>query len=222
MSLGNDHTATIMPSGSDGVADAGPIGEVDGRTMRRHRNRDAVIRALIELIREGDLDPTVAKIAERAQVSHRSIFRYFEDLADLARTALETEMLESLPEAMVSDVGRGTLDERIGRMVDVRLHVLAKTDHLLRVARAKALVIPELDEGITMLAELQRDQIRQHFATELAAIRTAGRNADAIAVSVAVALSYDAWDQMHRFDGLSLPEIRDVWTTSIRALLRAD
>ena len=67
----------------------------DGRRLRRARNRAAVIDSLLELIRMGETDPTVSKIAERAGVSHRSVFRYFDDMDDLARTAIDQELREA-------------------------------------------------------------------------------------------------------------------------------
>ncbi len=72
-------------------------GAVDGRTMRRTRNRSAVITALLDMIREGDLHPGAAEIAERAGVSHRSIFRYFDDLDDLVRTAIDQAFVDAAP-----------------------------------------------------------------------------------------------------------------------------
>ena len=67
-------------------------GSTDGRSLRRERNRDSVIEALLALVREGNMDPGGAEIAERAGVSHRSVFRYFDDLGDLIRTAIDTEL----------------------------------------------------------------------------------------------------------------------------------
>ena len=48
---------------------------VDGRRVRRDRNRDAVVDALLTLYGEGNLEPGSAEIAERAGLSPRSLFR---------------------------------------------------------------------------------------------------------------------------------------------------
>ena len=86
---------------------------VDGRTLRRTRNRTAVIAALLEIIREGNLRPGASEIADRAGVSHRSIFRYFDDLDDLVRTAIDHAFEQAGPMADIPDIGSGSLDERI-------------------------------------------------------------------------------------------------------------
>ena len=66
------------------AAAAAPTTE-DGRHARRDRNRLAVVDAMLELYVEGNLDPSSDEIAERAGLSPRSLFRYFEDLDDLGQ-----------------------------------------------------------------------------------------------------------------------------------------
>src|SRR5688500_3891186 len=63
--------------------------EVDGRRLRRQQNREAVIDALIELFEEGSYTPSSAEVAERAGISPRSLFRYFDDVDDLNRAAVD-------------------------------------------------------------------------------------------------------------------------------------
>src|SRR6187431_377481 len=88
---------------------------VDGRSLRRERNREAVIEAFLALVREGNYDPGGAEIAERAGVSHRSVFRYFDDLADLMVTAVIREVQRVMPLATLDRVGEGTFDDRLER-----------------------------------------------------------------------------------------------------------
>ena len=64
----------------------------DGRRARRERNREAVLDALMELVKEGDDDPSVDDIAARAGVSYRSVYRYFDDRADLFDAATKRAM----------------------------------------------------------------------------------------------------------------------------------
>ncbi|HRE00682.1 MAG TPA: TetR family transcriptional regulator, partial [Ilumatobacteraceae bacterium] len=63
--------------------------QVDGRRGRRDRNRDAVVDALLTLYHDGVLEPSADAIAEQAGLSARSLFRYFDDLDDLQRAAVE-------------------------------------------------------------------------------------------------------------------------------------
>ena len=71
------------------VTDRTPATEpADGRHARRDRNRVAVVDAMLELFAAGNLAPSSDEIAEKAGLSPRSLFRYFDDLDDLVRVAL--------------------------------------------------------------------------------------------------------------------------------------
>ena len=94
---------------------------VDGRTMRRTRNRSSVINALLELIQEGDFEPGASAIAERAGVSHRSVFRYFDDLGDLVRTAVTQQFEQANELAEIPHLGEGSTNDRIERYVAARI-----------------------------------------------------------------------------------------------------
>lgn len=202
---------------ADGVADGGEDRSTDGRTMRRRRNRQAVIESLISLIREGDLNPTVAKIADRAEVSHRSVFRYFEDLNDLARTAIETEFRKTLPLGVIPDLGEGDLEHRIDTMVDRQLAVLGHTHALGRVARSRLLDLPEVDRGMANIAEFRLEQVRQQFAPELAGMDPAG--SESIATAILMIISFESYDFQVRVLERTVDEVAANWRTALLALL---
>ena len=56
------------------------LARLDGRLARSARTRHAVVDALLDLLGEGDLRPTAARIAERAGVSLRLVFHHFDDV----------------------------------------------------------------------------------------------------------------------------------------------
>ena len=53
--------------------------QIDGRTVRAQRTRQALLDALFSLLEDGELRPTAERIAERAGVSERSVFQHFPD-----------------------------------------------------------------------------------------------------------------------------------------------
>lgn len=189
----------------------------DGRTMRRRRNRDAVIESLITLIREGEMAPTVAKIADRAGVSHRSIFRYFEDLNDLARTAIETEFRNAVALATVADPGTGSLEHRIDTTVSKQLATFEHMHQLGRVARGKMIDIPEIDRGLSNIIEFRLDQLRRQFAPELDAMDDGRR--DAILTAMAMTVGFDSYDMHRRTLERTRDEIARNWRATMHALL---
>ena len=172
---------------------------------------------MIDLIREGDLKPTVDKIADRAALSHRSVFRYFDDLNDLARAAFETEFREALPLAIVDNVGEGELVDRIDRLVATQLRTLRRTHLLGIVARSRATDIEAIEIGQRKIYARRLDQITRHFAPELGALPA--RHAEAIASSIAVTTWLDSYDLQVRTAGRSPDEIAELWKITLHALL---
>lgn len=189
----------------------------DGRTLRRERNREAVINALIDLIREGDLNPTVASIADRAEVSHRSIFRYFEDLADLARTAIETELVNATPLSVIEDEGQGTLEHRIDQMIAAQLRVYERCSPLFRVALARSIEIPEVDQGLGVVNEFRLARIMRQFAPEFEAMSADAR--EPIATAVLLVLCPSGYDMQFRIRGRGTDEIGASWRLALLKLL---
>lgn len=55
----------------------------DGRRQRSDRSRRKIIEAMFELLREGNMSPTAAEVADRAKVGLRTVFRHFEDMESI-------------------------------------------------------------------------------------------------------------------------------------------
>jgi AcrR family transcriptional regulator len=190
---------------------------IDGRTLRRSRNRDAVITALLDLIREGNLHPGAAEIAERAGVSHRSVFRYFDDLNDLVRTAIRQDFLAAEPLIEIPRLGEGTLEERVANLVDARLALYEYVRGTALVARMRAGSMPDIDAEIATVNMFYREQLRQHFETELDA--RSQDETESIIDAGLVLTSFDSFDLHQQTLGHDGDAIRASWTTSLFALL---
>ena len=191
---------------------------IDGRTMRRNRNRAAVISALLTMIREGDLHPGAAEIAERAGVSHRSIFRYFDDLDDLVRTAIDQAFAEASTLAAIPEIGGGSLADRVAAIVDARIALYEYVDGPMQVARMRAGSIPAIDEELALIADQFRRQIGDHFATELA--RSGPDARGHLIDGVLVLTSYDSYAMHLRLLASSRERVRAAWIAAVSALLR--
>jgi AcrR family transcriptional regulator len=191
---------------------------VDGRTLRRTRNRTAVIAALLAIIREGNLRPSASEIADRAGVSHRSIFRYFDDLDDLRQTAIDQAFSEAVPLAGIPDIGSGSLEERIAAIVDARMTLYESVDGTMQLARTRAPSMPSINEGIAEIAQAFRVQVAQHFAEELAATHETDRSL--LVDGVVVLTSYDSYTIHRRLLRSDAERTRTAWVCALRALLR--
>ncbi len=195
-----------------------PGAPIDGRTMRRTKNRSAVIDALLELMHEGDFEPGAATIAERAGVSHRSVFRYFDDLGDLVRTAVAQEFEYANQLADVPDLGQGTTGERIERFVGSRISLWSYVNDAAILARIKSLSIPNIDAAFIQILETFRQQVELHFADDIARFAPDERNS--VVELILVMSSHDGYSYHRRLLQSDDHEISVSWSTGLAALLR--
>jgi AcrR family transcriptional regulator len=99
-----------------------------GRERQRRRTRKAIIDAAVELLGRGET-PSMAEIAEAADVSRRTVYLYFPTLEHLlADAALEAARATVEPHFEAS----GNVDERLEGLVRAVQQGFAETEHLGR------------------------------------------------------------------------------------------
>ena len=192
-------------------------GSTDGRSRRRERNRNSVIEALLALVREGNMDPGGAQIAERAGVLHRSVFRYFDDLGDLIRTAIDTELSRGRTLGDIPDLGEGTFEHRLEVLVATRLKLCDFTHGIVTLARVRAFSLPEINEHFAQIALETREQLRRHFTPELTEFSRADQ--ELILDTVHSLISWDTYDWHKRLFGHDNERIGQAWNAGLTALL---
>ena len=190
---------------------------VDGRRARRDQNRERVVDALLEIYREGTLQPAVADVADRSGVSHRSVFRYFEDLDELYRVAVERQYRAVFKYLLITEIGQGTIDGRIDAIVENRLQLYDVAAPVARVGHMLAPTEPVLAEHLRDMAARSVDQVRHHFSPELGG--RPARDAEAVAEAVAVALSLDVVEYLRHVRGLSRQEAGAAMRATLVGLL---
>lgn len=186
---------------------------VDGRRLRREVNRDAVLDALLELFEAGVYQPSSNQIAERAGISPRSLFRYFDDIDDLSRAAIERALAEagSLFELAV-DPSLPTAG-KIDQLVAHRIRLFETTAAPARAARIGAhrlaAVAAQVHEARTFL----RGQVAALFAPELAGDRST------LLPAVDALCQFETYELLRTEHGLSRPKLARTLTAALTALL---
>jgi AcrR family transcriptional regulator len=179
-------------------------GKVDGRNMRRDRNKDAVIDAYLDLISEGAARPSVAEVADRSGVSHRSVFRYFSDTDELARASIERQV-ERVTHLLDTGVDLTmSVGERIEVVLQRRLTLFEAIAPISRLVRLLAREQAVMRQELTNNRLLYREQLRRMFGPELSAM-PADQAANTLAV-VDVLCSFDANELFREDQGLSRDE----------------
>ncbi|MCU1364806.1 MAG: putative TetR family transcriptional regulator [Ilumatobacteraceae bacterium] len=147
-----------------------PAIDVDGRHQRRDRNKTAVLDAYLDLIGEGNDSPSVAEVATRSGVSHRSVFRYFSDKDDLARTSIERHLDRIKPLLWIQFYEEESLEQRVDRVIAARLNLFPSIDGVARLQRRVAQTSSVVKEVLTRNRALARAQLRWLFSPELDAM----------------------------------------------------
>ena len=90
----------------------------DGRLQRSERSREAIVQALLSLVREGAPRPTAERVAEKAGVGIRTVFRHFSDMDSLFVQLHEKLSAELIP--LLGEPQSGTLRERCQALLSNR------------------------------------------------------------------------------------------------------
>jgi AcrR family transcriptional regulator len=190
----------------------------DGRNLRRDRNRDAVVTALLGLYREGNLGPNADEIAERAGISVRSLFRYFDDVDTLVRAAIARQQEHLAPLYALDASVDQPLAERVDRFVAGRVRLLEGMGEVGRVARALAARQPLILAELARIRGALRRQLTDLFAAELDQLPPAERATTAAAAADVVA-SWESFDLMRNDQGLSRDDAAAAMGAALRRLL---
>ncbi len=203
-----------------GVSESAALANEDGRHARRDRNKDAVVDAYLAMVRDGNPRPSIADVADRSGVSHRSVFRYFADKDELARTAIERQHAFVGP-LVVLTVGPGaSFAERIQRFVDRRLELFDVLAPVARLSRTLVQLQPVVAAELTTSRRYLRAQITHVFQAEFAAL--SADEARRAAAAIDVLCSFESVELLRFDQEFSTVDTAAVIARSIRALLRND
>lgn len=192
------------------------LARLDGRLARSARTRHAVVNALLDLLGEGDLRPTAARIAERAGVSLRPVFHHFDDL-EAIYSELADRQAERVKPLTVPIAVTLPLAHRIEEFSAQRGRLLETLSPVRRAAVLMEPFRPALAKRLKHARDLMRAAAIAAFAPELSKFAVDDERATIAALDVMT--SWVAWEQMRRHQGLSETEARGVMAAAIRALL---
>ena len=190
-------------------------GELDGRTARRDRNREAVLDAVLELFNEDTLEPPAAEVAKRSGVSLRSVYRYYDDKEALLRAAIERNMVRVQPLLIVDELANGPLHTRAARLVHSRVELYSSVASMVRAALAHARTNQLLKERLNANRAVLRQQVGEAFANELSAMDEPDR--DDLWTAADLLLSFESVDQLRAVRNMSNGSIE---RTLVLALVR--
>lgn len=190
---------------------------VDGRNLRRERNIAAVISAVLEMLEEETLTPTIERAAERSGLSLRSVYRYFPDQDSLTQAAIDELWRRGQAEAYLSSIGRGPFEQRVLQFAEMRVRLYERVGPAFRAGRLRAPTCVPIREDLERTRRALSDQFELQFKPEIAALPAGLRTVRRTTVDVMSQL--EVIDQLRRSRRLTVQESIDVVADAIRTAL---
>lgn len=189
----------------------------DGRTARLERNRAAIVRAQVEHVQETGRLATADEIAERADVSQRSVYRIFGDKATLLREATSYVYKQLADRFPFPELDGLSVLERICRVVDHLASVYEFVTPMRRVL-AKSEISPDL-------ALEERERVRARYLEKIrSGFSDLGVFAEASPVRIGafrLITSWNAWEYLRSEGKLPAESAKKVVCHAIEAVLES-
>jgi len=183
----------------------------DGRRARSERTRAAIVEAMMELIAQGNLQPTSEEVAFQANVGHRTVFRHFQDMDLLFReiaTRLETRVFSGITPVEP----RGSLRDRVEQLVRARSTAFEKAKWFRRATIARRWSSPFLQQTTRRFARILHERL--HFT-----LPELSGKPESIQSAVELMLSYDGWEELRIGQGLSIVKARGSQIDAVLAMI---
>lgn len=195
---------------SDKTASEETIAE-DGRRQRSERNRQKIITAMFELVREGYFDPSVAQIAEQAGVGLRTVFRHFDDVDTLYRemsAQMEAKILPEIQKSLVSSDWPGRVKELMARRIRIFEDIMP-----IRICAGARRFRSEF------LMEDHNRFVSHETAALALALPTDVLENESLTAAFDVALSFDTWRRLRQDQRYSRAKATAAVETMLDALI---
>jgi len=187
----------------------------DGRLARGQRTRVKVAESLISLLEDGEPQPTAKEVAERADISVRLVFHHFQDMEAVYRAVVQLQAARHWSGMKEIPVDL-PLADRIDRTVRQRGRLFDAIGAVRRAVTPQMLTSPELSTMVGRSNLFLRDLLANTFADVLYA---AGSERPQLLEALDLAGSWESWDRLRRFQGLSAAAARRTMAHLLTALL---
>ena len=185
--------------------------DADGRKHRSQKSQARIVNAMLELVAQGNLEPSADQIADIAKVGRRSVFRHFKDMDTLYR-----EMTDSIAATMGSIVLQpfqaADWAGRVIELVDRRAVGFEKMKPFLLAGQVHRHRSPYLKASHAQFVQMLRQILLGLLPKEIA------RNADLVD-ALDMLLSFESWSRLRDDQGLGIAKAKRVLKAAIQSML---
>lgn len=187
-------------------------GNTDGRHLRSSHSRGRIIDAMIELVREGVLEPTAEQVSARAGLAMRTVFRHFKDM-DSLYSEISSRMHSRARAIVRADVHGGTWQQTLHDLAERRIRLYEEMLPMRLSADALRHRSTFLQEDHARFVAATRRDLRKVLPDEVARDKVRFEALDAL-------LSFELWLRLRRVQHLSARAAGNVIRAGIEAIVQ--
>jgi AcrR family transcriptional regulator len=188
--------------------------EPDGRKHRSQKSQVRIVNAMLELVAQGNIEPSADQIADIARVGRRSVFRHFKDM-----DALYREITDSIAATMGSIVlhpfEATDWQGKVLELVDRRAAGFEKMKPFLLAGQVHRHRSPFLKASHAQFVEMLRRILLGLLPKDIA------RNF-VLVEALDMLLSFENWSRLREDQGLSLAKSKLVLKQAVQSLLERE
>ncbi len=188
----------------------------DGRSARSQRTREAVVDALLALLRGGNFRPTAREIADEAGTSLRSVYVHFDDLEDLFCAAAERQGA-AIALLLVPLTSAGPFRERLQKFVEQRSSVWEALGPVRIAAMLQEPFSPGLAALLARSRSMANQDLRNVFQPEIDSLPSG--TGEAVVAACDSLASSQSWDHWRRYQKRSVEESQNILAAALVRML---
>ncbi|RPG48699.1 MAG: TetR/AcrR family transcriptional regulator [Gammaproteobacteria bacterium TMED104] len=140
-----------------GNAVASNISMADGRFARSQKTKDAIVKALLKLLKDTPF-PTAEQVAKESKIGLRTVYRQFKDMESIY-LSLHEECLYSLKQMFKSEINHEkSFEERINLAISERLAIYSEYETLFIATISNSARLPTLANQVTESYQIMRER----------------------------------------------------------------
>ncbi|MGD9979021.1 MAG: TetR/AcrR family transcriptional regulator [Hyphomonadaceae bacterium] len=184
--------------------------ETDGRRQRSDASRRKIAHAMLDLLREGEADPSADVVADRAGVGRRTMFRLFSDMEGVFRE-MHAIMTARLTPEFTRPFAATTWRDRLDELIERRAKAFEQMLPIKTAADARRYTSNFLQAEHKNVTRLQREALKAVLPSSLAK----GERLEALDLT----MSFEAWRRLRYEQGLSVKQAQAVLRCLVSAML---
>ena len=129
----------------------------DGRFARSQKTKDAIVKALLKLLRDTPF-PTAEQVAKESKIGLRTVYRQFKDMESIY-LSLHEECMHSLGQMFDSDIDLNkSFKERVNFAISERLTIYEEYETLFIATISNSARLPTLVNQVAESYQIMRER----------------------------------------------------------------